>query len=352
MMRFKKSHLLNILLGLLLLLTGFNLFGVWWNKPSQQVSAQPPEKPKIRIGISLGTLKEERWVHDRDILLAKAKEAGAEVYVQNANNDDTDQLDQVKYLIGKGIKVLILVPNDMEKAAEIVTMAHKAGVKVISYDRLVLNAGVDLYLSFDNREIGRLMAQALLAAQPTGNYVILNGAANDNNSLQIKEGYDSVLSQSEKDGKIKILTEYFTPNWLEESAFKKIDNLLQQNRNIQAVLAGDDSLAGAAIEALSEYRLAGKVQVVGQDADLAACKRLVQGTQLMTVYKPIDKLASLTIEMAMKLAYGEPLGIEDKMSDGRYSVPYKFIAPIAVERSNLDATVLKDGYQNREDVYH
>ena len=349
-MRLKKNHLLYFILGILIILTGVNVYGVWW-KSAPNVAVPQTEKPKIKIGISLGTLKEERWVHDRDILVAKAKEAGAEVYVQNANNDDTDQLDQAKYLIGKGIKVLILVPNDMDKAAEIVQMAHKAGVKVISYDRLVLNAGVDLYLSFDNREIGRLMAKALLAAQSSGNYVILNGAANDHNSLQIKDGYDSVLSQSEKEGKIKILTEYFTPDWLAESAYKKIDNLLQANSNIQAVLAGDDSLAGAAIEALSEYRLAGKVEVVGQDADLAACRRLVQGTQLMTVYKPIDKLATLAIEMAMKLANNQPLGIDDKVSDGKYLVPYQYITPIAVERSNLDDTVLKDGYQNREDVY-
>lgn len=350
-MRLKKKYFIYFVLVILIILTGFNVYGVWWNKSTPDVAAPQTEKPKIKIGISLGTLKEERWVHDRDILVAKAKEAGAEVYVQNANNDDTDQLDQVKYLIDKGIKVLILVPNDMKKAAEIVQMAHKAGVKVISYDRLVLNAGVDLYLSFDNREIGRLMAKALLAAQPAGNYVILNGAANDHNCLQIKDGYDSVLSQSEKEGKIKILTEYFTPDWLAESAYKKIDNLLQANRNIQAVLAGDDSLAGAAIEALSEYRLAGKVEVVGQDADLAACRRLVQGTQLMTVYKPIDKLAALAIRMAMKMANNQPLGIDAKVSDGKYLVPYQYITPIAVERSNLDDTVLKDGYQNREDVY-
>ncbi|AFM40070.1 ABC-type xylose transport system, periplasmic component [Desulfosporosinus acidiphilus SJ4] len=350
-MRLKKDYFIYIVLVILITLTGFNVYGVWWNNTPPNVAKPQTEKPKIKIGISLGTLKEERWVHDRDILEAKAKEAGAEVYVQNANNDDTDQLDQVKYLIDKGIKVLILVPNDMEKAAEIVQMAHKAGVKVISYDRLVLNAGVDLYLSFDNREIGRLMAKAILAAQPTGNYVILNGAANDNNSLQIKDGYDSVFSQSEKEGKIKILTEYFTPDWLAESAYKKIDNLLQANKNIQAVLAGDDSLAGAAIEALSEYRLAGKVEVVGQDADLAACRRLVQGTQLMTVYKPIDKLAALAIRMALKMANNQSLGVYDKVSDGKYLVPYQYITPIAVNRSNLDDTVLKDGYQNREDVY-
>ncbi|KLU61532.1 D-xylose-binding periplasmic protein precursor [Peptococcaceae bacterium CEB3] len=352
-MRFNKNYGLNVLLLILLLLTAFNFYGVWCGRPpARPAAAQQPQKARIRIGISLGTLKEERWVHDRDIMVAKAKEAGAEVYVQNANNDDTDQVDQVKYLIGKGIKVLILVPNDMKKAAEIVSMAHKAGVKVISYDRLVLDAGVDLYLSFNNEEVGRLMAKALLAARPTGNYVILNGAPNDDNSLQIKAGYDSVLGPREKDGKIKVLEEYFTPNWLEELAFRKMDSVLQKNRDVQAVLAGDDSLAGAAIEALSEYRLAGKVQVVGQDADLAACRRLVQGTQLMTVYKPIDKLASLAIKMGLRLAKGEPLGISATMSDGKYLVPYKFITPIAVERSNLDSTVLKDGYQNREDVYH
>lgn len=348
----KKGTFLYVLLVILILITGINFIlffrMVYSPIPSNKNLAS---SHKIRLGISLGTLKEERWLRDRDSLLAKAKEAGVEVYIQNANNDDDDQLNQVKYLLGKKIDVLIIVPNDLDKAAEAVRLAQKSGVKVISYDRLVLNANVDLYLSFDNVAVGRLMAQSLLSAKPEGNYFILNGAPNDNNARQIKEGYESVLSDNISRGKIKVVSEVWTPNWLAETAFRSMDELLQKNKNIDAVLAGNDSLAGAAIEALSEYRLAGKVKVVGQDADLTACQRVVDGTQSMTVYKPIDKLAELTVTMAIKLARGDALNIVNRVSNGTYQIPYEYIQPVAVTKENMEATVVKDGFQNHKDVY-
>ncbi len=348
----KKPVLLYFLLSILVLFTGVNvaLFVNADHLPTL-LRNEGTKNPKIRLGFSLGTLKEERWLRDRDILLAKAKESGAEIYVQNANNDDNDQLNQVKYLLSKQIDVLIIVPNDLEKASEAVRLAQKNGVKVISYDRLVMNANVDLYLSFDNFAVGRLMAQELANAQPDGNYVILNGALNDNNARQIKQGYESILNESVKNGKIKLLSEVWAQNWLAETGYKSVDELLQKQHNIDAVLAGNDSLAGAAIEALAEYRLAGKVKVVGQDADLAACQRVVEGTQLMTVYKPIDKLAELTVNMAIKLARGENINIDSRVSDGTYTVPYQFIQPIAVTKENMAATVIKDGFQNQADVY-
>ena len=117
------------------------------------------EREKIKIGFSLGTLKEERWIKDRDILIAKARELGADIIVQNANNDDQDQMKQVRYLLEQNIDVLIIVPNDLNKAAHAVELAKRQGIPVISYDRLVLNSNVDLYVTFDNVKVGELMAK-------------------------------------------------------------------------------------------------------------------------------------------------------------------------------------------------
>jgi len=306
---------------------------------------------KIKIGFSLGTLKEERWIKDRDILITKARELGAEIIVQNANNDDQDQLKQVKYLLDQGIDILILVPNDYKKASKAVEMARERGIPVISYDRLVLNSNVDLYISFDNVRVGELMALWLLKKVKWGNIFIVNGAPNDYNTKMIKEGYDRILMPYVEAKKINIIKEEWAENWLKEYAFSVIDKELQRGTKINGIIAGNDSLAEGAIEALSEHRYMGKVYVVGQDADLWACQRIVEGTQLMTVYKPIDKLAETTIEMAIKLVKKEPLNIERKIFDGKYYVPYYVLQPIPVDKDNIEETIIKDGFHLKEEVY-
>nr|WP_284700596.1 substrate-binding domain-containing protein [Thermoanaerobacterium sp. R66] len=340
--------LLTLILLVLLVLLGNRIYKYY--EASKYVD-DTSDKNAIKIGFSLGTLKEERWVKDRDIFMAKAKELGAEVFVQNANNDDEDQLKQVKYLLDKKIDVLVIVPNDLKKASAAVEMAKKAGVKVISYDRLVLNSNVDLYISFDNVKVGKLMAEYLIKRYPKGNYLIINGATNDNNTKMIKEGYDSVLLPKVKSGDIRILGEEWSPNWMSEYAFQSTEKYIQENYKIDAIIAGDDGLANGIIEALSEHRLAGKVAVVAQDADLAACQRIIEGTQLMTIYKPIDKLAGDAAKLAVKLAKGEKLNVSNTIYDGKYNVPYYKLEPIAVDKTNIDDTVIKDGFHSRDDVY-
>lgn len=309
------------------------------------------DKRKIKIGFSLGTLKEERWIKDRDILMAKAREKNAEIIVENANNDDNDQLEQVKYLLNQGIDVLIIVPNDNFKSADAVSLAKKQGVPVISYDRLVLNENEDLYISFDNVKIGQLMASALVDKVKDGNILIINGAKNDNNTAMIKEGYDKVLKPYVTSGKINIECEEWAVDWLKEYAFDVVDQEVQKNPKINGIIAGNDSLAEGAIEALSEHRLTNNVTVIGQDADLSACQRIVEGTQYMTVYKPIDKLAEATVNMAIKLVNKKPLNTNKTIFNGKYNVPYYVLDPIAVTKENMDSTIIKDGFQLKDDVY-
>ena len=309
------------------------------------------EKRKIKIGFSLGTLKEERWIRDRDILMAKARELDAEIIVQNANNDDQDQLEQVEYLLEQGIDVLIIVPNDYYKSADAVDLAKRQGVPVISYDRLVLNTNVDLYITFDNVMVGQLMATALLEKVKLGNLLIINGAKNDNNTAMIKKGYDKILKPYESEGEINIVGEEWAPKWLKEYAFSVVDTALQKDTKINAIIAGNDSLAEGAIEALSEHRLTGKVIVIGQDADLGACQRIVEGTQFMTIYKPIEKLAESTVKMAIKMVERKSLNISETIFNGKYNVPYYVLEPIAVKKDNIDSTIIRDGFHQKDDVY-
>ncbi len=306
---------------------------------------------KVLIGFSLGTLKEERWLKDRDILIAKIKEMGADIIVQNANNDDQDQLKQVKYLLEQNIDVLIIVPNDLEKASAAVEMAKRQGVKVISYDRLVLRSNSDLYISFDNEKVGELMAEYIMDKVSKGSLLIINGANRDHNTKIIKQGYDKTLSDGIKDSNIEIIAEEWADNWMKEYAFEVTVKAIQEGKKIDGIIAGNDSLAEGAIEALSEHRMAGKVYVVGQDADLAACQRIVEGTQLMTVYKPIEKLAGETARLAVMLAEGKSLNIEKTIYDGRFDIPYFELEPIPVHKDNIDSTIIKDGFHMREEVY-
>lgn len=306
---------------------------------------------KIKIGFSLGTLKEERWIKDRDILMAKAREMNADIIVQNANNDDQDQLKQVKYLLEQNIDVLVIVPNDYNKAAHAVELAKKQGVPVISYDRLVMNSNVDLYITFDNVKVGELMGQKIASTMTNGNLLIVNGAKTDNNTKMIKQGYDKILQPLIDSKKINVIAEEWAPNWLKEYAFKVVDDTLQSKQKIDAVIAGNDSLAEGVVEALSEHRLSGKVIVIGQDADLTACQRIVEGTQLMTIYKPIEKLAEATIEMAIKLVNKEDLNVHDYIYDGRYDVRYYVLEPIVVDKENIDETVIRDGFHLRNEIY-
>jgi D-xylose transport system substrate-binding protein len=309
------------------------------------------DEEKIKIGLALATLQEERWPKDRDIFVAKAKEFGADVIVQIANNNSEVQENQVKYLLEQGIDVLVFVPHDAENGASIVQMAKSSGVKVISYDRLVYNANVDMYVSFDNVRVGEIMAEQLVAKVPNGNYVIINGAKSDSNSWMYNKGYMNVLDNYVKNKSITIINEVWTDDWRPEDSFKCIEQTLQDGYKIDAIIAANDSLASAAIEALAEKRLAGKVEVAGMDADLLGCQRLVEGTQSSTIYKPIEKIAEKAAELSVKIAKGEKVTANSEIFDKKYTVPYYKLEPIAVTKYNLQETVIQDGFHRMEEIY-
>ena len=305
----------------------------------------------ITIGFSMATLQEERWQRDMDILVAKAKARGADVIVQNSNNNIDDQIKQVKYLLDQNIDILMIVPQDAEKSAEAVYLAKKKGVKVICYDRLIKNANADFYVSFDNIKVGEYMASLMVSKVPTGNYIIVNGAKTDYNSYMYNKGYKNVLDKYIYDNSIKIVDEIWANDWRPEDSFKCVEKALQSGKKIDAILAANDSLAGAAIEALSEQQLAGKVLVAGHDADISGCQRVAEGTQLMTVYKPIDQLAEKAIDVALGLLKNDYYSCNTYISDGENDIPYAKVDPIVVTKDNLVDTVINDGFHRLEDVY-
>lgn len=308
---------------------------------------------KIVIGLSMDTLKEERWQKDRDIFTEKVKELGGEVKTLAANGDDATQLSQAEQLISQGVNVLVVIPHNAEAAAPIVEKAHKEGIKVISYDRLIKNSEVDYYISFDNVRVGEMQAKAVTEKAPKGNIVYIGGADTDNNAHMFKEGAMNILNPLKEKGDIKIVYDQFSKDWKPEEALKNMENALTANKNnVQGVVAANDGTAGGVIQALTAQGMAGKIPVSGQDADLAAVQRIAEGTQTMTVYKPIKAIATKSAEMAMAIAKnGKADGADKKVNNGKMDVPSVLLDPISVNKDNLADTVIKDGFHKVEDVY-
>ena len=305
----------------------------------------------VRIGFSMDTLKEERWQRDKALVEQRCKEVGAECEVQVANGDDAVQTKQCDNLLTKGVDVLIVAPHNGQIAASIVEAAHKQGVPVISYDRLISNADVDLYVSHQVVKIGQMQAKYALDHQPKGNYVLIGGSPTDNNAQLLRDGQMQVLRPAKDKGDIKVVSDLFAKEWKAEEALRITeDALTKTNNDIQAIVASNDGTAGGAISALPP-QLVGKVLVTGQDAALDAVQRVVDGKQTMTIYKPIQPLAFAAVDSAVKLARGEKVEAKDKINNGKIDVPAMLFEPIVVDKDNVMQTVIKDGYHKLEDVY-
>jgi D-xylose transport system substrate-binding protein len=306
----------------------------------------------VRIGLSMDTLKEERWQHDRDLFLARARELGAEVEVQAANGDDRTQIQQAENLLTQGVDVLVVVPHNSEVAASIVEAAKRQCVPVLSYDRLIRNSDVDLYISFDNIKVGELQAKYLMDRAPRGNYVLIGGSPTDNNAQLFRQGQMNVLRPAIERGDIRVVSDQWAKEWQASEALKHTENALTQAKNeIVAVVASNDGTAGGVVQALSGQGLEGKVLVSGMDADLGGLQRVVAGTQSMTIYKPIKPLSTKAAEAAVALARGEQVTANGTVNNGMKDVPSVLLEPIVVDRSNMVETVIKDDFQKMEDIY-
>lgn len=305
------------------------------------------------IGFLMETLKEERWQKDRDCFVAAAEKLGAKVIVQSCNGSDETQIAQAENMITQGVDLLVVIPHNTKIAATIVNDAHNNGVKVIAYDRIISDCDLDLYVSFDNEKVGELQAKYLTDHAPTGNYILIGGSPVDNNAQLEKKGQMKILQPFIDSGKIKIVADQWTTDWLPIEALKHTENALtENNNNVVAIVASNDGTAGGVIQALEEQKLAGKVLVSGQDADLAACQRIVAGTQSMTVYKPIQPMAEAAAEAAILLIQNKPVPKANrKVNNGKMDVPSILLPSIAVDKNNLMETVIKDGYQKKEEVY-
>ncbi len=353
----KRKRRARCLLPLWILLAAM-LLGGCAGKPETDSAKAPekvPESRKYQIGLSFDSFVIERWTRDRDVFVSTAESLGADVNIQNANGIVEEQIAQIHYFIKKKMDVIVIIAIDGTALKEVIAEAKAVGIKVISYDRLILDAGTDLYISFDNRKVGWLMGEALKEALPDGGKLFaIHGSASDHNVTQIQEG----LTQSLEGSDLEIIYSAYCNNWLAELAFDYVNEGLEKFGSVDGIMCGNDDLASQAIRALAEHRLAGKAAVVAQDAELSACQRIMEGTQVMTVFKSVDEEAKAAAELAVALASGtditsadSPIVVTDTINDGSSEIPAYCIEPVAVTAKNMDSEIISSGFHRREDVY-
>lgn len=309
---------------------------------------------KVTVGVSFGTLQEERWDAERQRMMELDDEDDTfDLIYTDADTDANLQNDQVENMISKGIDVLVIGPQDSEASVTAVEAAKEAGIPVVSYCRVVNSDKLDVIVSYDYKTIGEKNAQMAVDSVPKGNYVLVNGHDADSVPHDENTGYHKVLDPLVESGDINIVFDQYIENWSADGAMSAVENVLTQNNNdIAAILCNNDGMAGGVIQALTAQDLAGKVYVAGMDAELSACQRIAEGTQSATVITGYDQLADAVIKAALELARSQELtDVNGTTTINGTDIPTIACDPVVVTKDNLVETVIDSGFRAKEDVF-
>lgn len=307
------------------------------------------------IALLLPESKTARYeTQDRPLFEAKVAELcpDCEIIYSNADQDASKQQQQAEAALVNGAQVMVLDPVDSQSAAVIVEQAKSQDVPVISYDRLITDAELDYYISFDNEQVGKLQGEWLTEALPDGGQIVMiNGAPTDNNAKLFKEGAHSVIDNSN----LTVGQEYDTPDWSPDAAQQQMEQAITAlgRDEIVGVYAANDGTAGGAIAAMKSAGFDPIPPTTGQDAELAAIQRIVAGEQGMTVYKAIKPEAETAAELAVALLRGEEPSSDIEITtvdNGAMEVPSVLLTPVAVTVDNIQDTIIADGFWSVEEI--
>jgi D-xylose transport system substrate-binding protein len=305
------------------------------------------------------TVSSARWeADDRRFFKEAFEEAGVDYTIVNAEGDARIQQTQAEQAITNGAKVLLFVNLDSGSGAAIIAQAREAGIKVIDYDRLTIEGpGADLYVSFDNEAVGRLMGETLeplidgLDTDPK-RIVQLNGSPTDNNATQFRAGYFSVAEPHYLAGDWELVDDQAVPDWDTQQGLIIYEQILTAaGGDVDATFAGNDNLAGSVISALKSQEME-PMPLSGQDATVAGIQNILTGWQTMTVYKPIEIEAKAAATAAIALLNGEDLSTltDDTIHNGQNNIPFIKLTPIAVTVDNIAETVIQDGFRTWDEI--
>ena len=307
------------------------------------IAASNPVQAQV-IGVSWSNFQEERWKTDEAAIKAAIAAGGGTYVSADAQSSAAKQVADIEALIARGAKALIVLAQDANAIRPAVEKAVNEGIPVIGYDRLIEMKDV-LYITFDNKEVGRLQAREVFKVKPDGNYVFIKGSSADPNANFLFSGQMEVLGDAIKAGKVKNVGESYTDGWLPANAQRNMEQFLTANRNkVDAVVASNDGTAGGAVAALAAQGMAGAVPVSGQDGDHAALNRVALGTQTVSVWKDARLLGRTAGEQAMTLAKGTKLAAlqgTKAWADGprKIAMTSILLTPVPITKDNLDVVI-------------
>ena len=310
----------------------------------------PAPAPTLTIGFSIDTLAIERWQRDMNVFINKVKELGADVIVQNAGNSIEEQNRQLMYLMERTDAIVVL-PKDASSITESVQKIKAKGIPVISYDRLTLNADIDLYMTIDSEKVGEEMASHMQRHSNGTNWYCILGPQDDYNMTLILDGITRIVRYSP----VKINHIFHTENWNYDLSYQEMVRILKDDVFPDAIICGNDAVAASVIQAISRYYPDIHIPVCGQDADISACQYIVQGKQDFTIYKPIIQLAELAAECAVNLAKGLPLPTATLrtsfINNGYANIDTIWLEPVYVDKYNIDKVIIESGFHSAASVY-
>jgi D-xylose transport system substrate-binding protein len=317
----------------------------------RQPSAKANVNDRLTIGFSIDTLAIERWQRDMDVFINKAKEMGADVIVQNAGNNIDEQNRQLMYLLERNVDAVVVLPKDAASITESVQKLRAKGIPVISYDRLTLNADINLYLTIDSKKVGEQMALGMLRQAKGINWYLILGPEEDYNMTLIKDGIDRMI----KDSQVRINHIFYTDGWNYDLSYQEMVRILKSDTFPDAIICGNDAVAASVIDAINRYYPDTHIPVCGQDADISACQYIIQGKQEFTIYKPIIQLAELAAKCAVKLARQDEVTNSGYRSsyieNGFGRIPTIWLDPTYVDKYNLDKVIIESGFHSAASVY-
>lgn len=317
-----------------------------------------------KVGVLLPeTSSSPRWeAYDHPLLVKSIQDAlpGATVDYNNAGGSSSVQQSQAEADLTHGDCILVVGAHDSAAAAAIVASAKRQNVPVIAYDRLIQSNDLNFYVSFDNVKVGMLQGQYLadhyssVVSAGHNNIAFIKGSPTDNNALLFSQGAHNALDPLINGGKLKNVYEQYTPNWDAAVGQQEMEAALTKaSNNIQLVLASNDDLAGGVLQALKPQHLDGKVLITGQDASIPGLQRILQGTQAMTVYKPIVKEAQATAQLVAAISNGtdtSSLVNGQTKTQGGAMIPSVLETPVSVDKSNIASTVIADAFVTKDQL--
>lgn len=303
----------------------------------------------LKVGFILANLYYERWWNDKKYFEEKFNELGGTVDFIDCYDMPANQIDAAKKFIEEGVACIVIIPTDAQQTKPVVDLAHEADIPVVAYDRLILKAPVDLYITVNSITVGEMMAQSVIEVLDKGNILYLGGPSEDFNSSFIREGVFNVLDKNKE--KYTIYSAQVS-TWNQMDAYLILEDFITNNELIpDAIICAADMLTYGAITVLEENNKLGEVYLTGQDAEKDICRQVVNENVLMTVYKSNKELASVAAETVWKLINNEEFEIDDEINNKYSDIPSILIPPVLVNKETIDKALIEEGIYTEEDIY-